>query len=103
MIAQPYSDLSETELLSLCEWREADDQGDDGMRGVGHVVVNRVKNPGWWGVSIPTVILKPWQFSSFNHGDPNETRWPEDDNAQWRQALTIAIGLLAGTDPDNTD
>jgi N-acetylmuramoyl-L-alanine amidase len=82
MIAQPYTDLSIPELLALCEWREADDQGVDGMRAVGHVVRNRADMPCWWGVDIQSVILKPWQFSSFDHGDPDERRWPDDGNAK---------------------
>jgi N-acetylmuramoyl-L-alanine amidase len=103
MIAKPYTELSEVDLLALCEWREADDQGIDGMRGVGHVVMNRVQHPSWWGTNLHEVILKPWQFSSFNHGDPNETRWPEDDNVQWIEGLAIADAVLSGRDTDLTE
>jgi spore germination cell wall hydrolase CwlJ-like protein len=103
MIAQPYSELSDQELLALCTWREADDQSVAAMAGVAHVVNNRVKLPRWWGVSVQTVVLKPWQFSCFDHGDPNESRWPEDENVQWLAVLHIATAVLAGTDRDLTD
>ena len=73
------------------------------MACVAHVIKNRVDKPCWWGVDYHSVVLKPWQFSSFNHGDPNESRWPEDNNLQWIEAQRIADGVLDGTDPDNTD
>jgi hypothetical protein len=41
MNPQPYSELSDTALLALCEWREADDQGVDGMRGKCDLPLNR--------------------------------------------------------------
>ena len=103
MLAQPYQDLSDDELYQLCIWREADDCGIDGMRGVAHVIDNRVQYPGWWGVDLRTVILAPWQFSCFNHGDPDERRWPEDDNHEWLAATAIVDAMLLRSDSDLTD
>ena len=98
MQPQPYTDLSQQDLLALCVWRESDDQPYDCMRGVAHVVVNRVAHPGWWGVDVRSIVLKPWQFSSFNHDDPGERRWPEDDNQQWLEAQTAARLAIGGDD-----
>ena len=104
MIVQPYSELSDRDLLALCVWRESDDQSVGCMAAVAHVVKNRVEKPCWWGVDYHSVILKPWQFSCFNHGDPNESRWPADNNLQWIEALHIADAVAVNnTDPDNTD
>jgi N-acetylmuramoyl-L-alanine amidase len=103
LIEQPYSELSNEQLLALCAWREADSQGDDGMRGVAHVIKNRADHPSWWGVDIPSVILKPWQISSFNHGDAGEHRWPADNNTQWQAAQFIAEDVLDGSDTDLTE
>lgn len=102
MQPQPYEEMPEDQLLALCEWREADSVGELGMRGVGHVAANREKVPGWWGVDLRSILLKPWQFSCFNEGDPDEKRWPDDDNPQWIAAQEIAKAIIAGDDLDLT-
>jgi len=33
---------------------------------IGDAIINRALHPGWWGRDLKSVILKPWQFSSFN-------------------------------------
>jgi spore germination cell wall hydrolase CwlJ-like protein len=63
--------LSELELITLCVYGEARNQGLDGMLAVASVILNRSKKPSWWGSDIKSVILKPWQFSCFNENDPN--------------------------------
>jgi N-acetylmuramoyl-L-alanine amidase len=103
MIAQPYSELSDCDMLALCVWRESDDQSIGCMAAVAHVVMNRAEQPGWWGIDIHSVVLRPWQFSCFNHGDPNESRWPDGANLQWIEARRIAAAVLDGTDRDLTD
>lgn len=51
-------------------WGEARGEGSDGMKAVGHVLLNRVKD-GRWGPSLGAVCLAPWQFSAWNIGDRN--------------------------------
>jgi len=51
-------------------WGEARGEGLDGMKAVGHVLLNRVKD-GRWGPSLGAVCLAPWQFSCWNIADPN--------------------------------
>ncbi len=104
MEAQPYDELSELSLLALCCYREARGEPFDGKRAVCHVILNRASQPGWWGNGIKSVILKPWQFSSFNSNDPNSDIWPTDDgDPAWIQCLSAASGVLVGEDPDPTD
>lgn len=103
MDAQPYSELSDTQLLALCCYREARGEPTEGKRGVCHVVNNRRLNPGWWGSTWSSVILKAWQFSSFNANDPNHEVWPADDDKIWNECLTIAVAVVSGSDPDPTD
>jgi N-acetylmuramoyl-L-alanine amidase len=103
---KPYADLRDSELLSLCVWREAQNQPVDGMRGVAHVVRNRIFGVShWWGSDWHSVILHPWQFSSFNKNDPNEKKWPTrpEDQASWELCCAAALGVFNGTDEDNTD
>jgi spore germination cell wall hydrolase CwlJ-like protein len=66
-----FEKLSDLELITLCVYGEARNQGLDGMLGVASVIVNRAKHPSWWGSDIKTVVLKPKQFSCLNENDPN--------------------------------
>jgi len=100
--AQPYDQMSDLSLMALCCYREARGEPADGKRGVCHVIQNRVNKPGWWGRDIRSVILKPYQFSSFNTDDPNTNIWPMDNNPAWTQCLSAASAILVGQDPDLT-
>jgi len=102
MIEQAYRELSTRDLLALCIWRESDNQTYDAMTGVGYVIDNRVKDSGWWGDSIQAVVLHPWQFSSFNHNDPDSRRWPQDEEPKWLDACKIADDILSGASTDPT-
>jgi N-acetylmuramoyl-L-alanine amidase len=103
MNAQPYAQLSDLDLLSLCVWREARGEGDLGKRGVAWVVRNRVMHPCWWGSSYQTVILKPFQFSSFNPGDPNEAKWPYEADPVWQDCQGVGRAVYDGADTDPTN
>lgn len=48
---------------------EARGEGDDGMKAVAHVILNRVTD-GRWGPSLGSVCLAPYQFSCWNLNDP---------------------------------
>jgi N-acetylmuramoyl-L-alanine amidase len=103
-----YSNFSDSELLTLCCWREA--RGDwvsgqdyDAMRAVCHSVLSRVKKPGWWGHDIRSVILKPFQYSSFNPGNPEETLLPKNGDTTWATAWNAARAVLFANDPDLTE
>lgn len=70
----PIDGQHELILLTMCLWGEA--RGEDALAklAVGCVIRNRVNAPRWWGDSWKSVILKPYQFSSFNVGDPNRKK-----------------------------
>src|SRR5271168_1882889 len=102
MNLQPYEALSDLELCALCVWREARGEGLLGKRGVAHVILNRASNPGWWGHTVSNVILHPYQFSSFNEGDPNADKWPEDNDPSYSDSLTVAEDVLVNGDSDIT-
>jgi cell wall hydrolase len=104
MEAQPYSNMSDIALMALCAYREARGEPLATKLAVCHVVQNRAKKPGWWGINTQSVILRPWQFSSFNDGDPNSDVWPGDINDRaWTDSLSAASAVLYGSDPDPTD
>jgi hypothetical protein len=68
-------------LLSLCLWREARGSTIGALRAIYWVLQNRASDHfNRWPKDIPGVILQPKQFSSFNAGDPNATKFPLKTN-----------------------
>ena len=90
-------------LLALCIWRESRGEPVIAQQGVGWVVKNRVLSPRWWGNSYASCVLKPFQFSSFNPGDPNAVKWPTPGDSVWMECLTVAAGIISNTLDDPTD
>jgi spore germination cell wall hydrolase CwlJ-like protein len=90
-------------LLPLVIWREAQNQGYIGMLAVGWVIRNRVLNPSWWGTDWVSVILKKFQFSSFNWNDPNYGKFPKGDEPSWQDALRAALDAFLGSMADPTN
>lgn len=88
------------QLLALCVWREARGETQDAKRGVAWAIRNRVQHPSWWGIDWVSVILKPKQFSSFNHDDPNATKFPTLADTSWAASLAAAAEAFDGTGPD---
>lgn len=103
MEAKPYQQLTNPELLALCCWREARGESLDAKIAQCWSVKNRVEHPAWWGHDWQSVILKPWQFSSFNANDPNAEKWPEDEDPAWGECVQAAEAVFLGrvTDPTN--
>lgn len=87
-------------LTALCLWREARNQPDDAKRGVLWVILNRAQ-VGFRGTDPVTVILAPYQFSSFNANDPNAHLMPNPKNAgdwaAWVQCCNVVDN--PGSDP----
>jgi hypothetical protein len=107
VIPQPYTQLDTLDILALCVWREARGEQDAGQRGVAHVCRNRTFVPFWWNGQkagdYHAVILQPYQFSSFNWGDPNEIKWPDDNDPSFLACKHNSMWVPCGVDEDNTD
>lgn len=105
-----FRSLSEARLLAIAIYGEARGEPLGGKIGVASVIMNRVKAGGWFGTSLPAVILKPKQFSCFNAVDPNwvtlsaiAADWDRQfqrDKAL-RECAMVAERVLAGDLPDN--
>lgn len=99
---------NEVRLLAATVWGEARSEGEDGMRAVAHVMVNRVG--ARFGEDIATVILSPRQFSVWNRGDPNRrsvqnlARDPSSviSDPEWMVADRVAREVLSGQSVDPT-
>lgn len=89
-------------LAALCVWREGRNQSQNARRGIWWVLQNRVGKP-MFRPTLESVVLQPWQFSSFNATDPNVTKFPNPlvqvDWLAWLEILAIAES--PDTDPTN--
>lgn len=88
-------------LAALCVWREARGETKEAKLGVAYTLVNRAAKPRWWGKSIHEVVLKPMQYSSFNHDDKNAVKWPSDDST-WKDCTDAVLEAMSGAVPDPT-
>lgn len=89
-------------LACIALWREARGQSLAAMRAIWWVIQNRATDPAKrWPRTIAAVILQPFQFSSFNHDDPNATKFPSPGNpADWQAFLNAQAAVSApGDDP----
>ncbi len=93
-------------LLAMLIFGEARGEIKEAKIGVGSVVKNRAEHPGWWGKTLHDVILKPWQFSSFNYNDPNRGKllFPlkHESNEIWDECYLVSNGILNREIADNT-
>lgn len=89
-------------LTALCVWREARSEIHLAKVGVVWVLMNRARMSPAQGFArtIAAEILRPWQFSSFNEGDPNCDLYPDENDPSWQDSLDAAEapGLV---DPTN--
>lgn len=100
---------AEVRLVAATAWGEARSEGEEGMRAVAHVIVNRVGER--FGADIESVVRSPWQFSVWNRRDPNRRRVenPEayaTEGAEletWEIAQRVAREVLSGQSTDPTD
>lgn len=96
-------------LLAMTIWGEARNQGDAGMRAIGHVIMNRVAaDKKRFGKGVKGVVWKPKQFSCWNRGDPNREAMQNPqamnypDRKSWERAKEIAHEILSGQSRDPT-
>jgi N-acetylmuramoyl-L-alanine amidase len=97
-----YKSLDDVNLLALCIWREARGETWRTKLAVGCSVRNRVHHPDWWGHDYHSVILDPYQYSSFNASDPNSKKWPNDEDPNWLESLEAASLIINGNTTDTT-
>jgi len=97
--------FSDQEVLARTLWGENRGGGTKGMTSVANVIMNRVHSGiTWWGNSVRSVCLKPYQFSCWLASDPNRAKLLSvtDEDPAYREALFLAAEAIAGTLPDIT-
>lgn len=94
-------------LTALMLWREARGQSQPAKTAILSVVRNRVTDAkNRWPKSLIGVILQPKQFSSFNAGDPNASKFPQPssdpnkanpaDWLAWLDCVEVVANVLGG-------
>jgi spore germination cell wall hydrolase CwlJ-like protein len=82
-------------MAALCVWREARGESGEVQRAVAWTIRNRSnvdegrsvakQPPRFGGPQLAGVVTKHFQFSSFNAGDPNATKFPlESEPIGWK-------------------
>lgn len=96
---------STIDVLSRTIYGEARNQSEAGMAAVAWVVLNRAKNPRWWGKDVISVCMCPWQFSCWNAGDPNRAiiLHVDSNDSAYREACRVSQAVLNGDVLDPTD
>lgn len=92
-LANAYESL----IAALCIWREARGEPIEGKTAIWHVLKNRLIS-GQWGKTMVAVVTSPWQFSSFNSGDPNSIKFPNPNDPTWQECLDV----VSSSGPDIT-
>jgi len=93
-------------LMAMCIWGEARGEPWEGKLAVANVIQNRVNRHSWYGKNHREVILKPYQFSSFNKRDKNRRKmlYPlkYSDLETWLECFVAGELVLASKVPDPT-
>lgn len=58
--------LDHFDIMCRTIYGEARGESELGQIAVGWVIINRARDPGWWGHDVETVCLAPAQFSCWN-------------------------------------
>lgn len=108
--AEPEIDVVDAHWMALTMWGEARQEGEAGMRAVGHVIANR-RRAGMHGAAYVTdTVGRAFQFSCWNPGDPNRAKMLDIDRLapdgadyrSWRLARRLAGEIMAGRSADPT-
>ena len=85
-------------------WGEARGEGQAGIEAVAAVIINRARNPRWWGTDVASVCLAPEQFSCWNADDPNRPKLLAATTSDTGFALCVIIAqhAIQGALPDPT-
>jgi N-acetylmuramoyl-L-alanine amidase len=104
--ALPWPPTDPEIVLACTIWMEARGDGLEGMHAVASVVLNRARNPRWWGKDIVSVCLMHDQFSSWNAGStqtPLVCKAMGDGDAAYTDAVNIARLAMSGALEDITE
>jgi cell wall hydrolase len=93
-------------LARMLGWAEGRGEALQAVVGILWSIKNRVQHPHWWGNTLSSVILKKWQYSSFNGNDPNRAEMMDplkyDTEATWAKICLSYEEVFVQGVPDPT-
>jgi hypothetical protein len=90
-------------LIELFIWREARGGTSDDWQGILSVARNRLAASYLGANTLAEVILRKYQFSSFNWNDVNSTKFPRSADVPGWKAWQAIQKLVAADLTDNTN
>lgn len=95
----------DVDVLARTIWGEARSESQHGKRAVAWTVLNRVAARSWYGKTVASVCMKPWQYSAWNANDPNLPKMKAVtlDTPSFRNAMCAALSVMQGHTPDPTE
>lgn len=93
--------IEDVDVLARTLFGEAESGNLDDAESIAAVVVNRVHYPNWPD-RVSRVCLQPWQFSCWNHNDPNRDRILNASGRWFEQCRAVAERAVQGALRDRT-
>lgn len=96
---------SDVDILARTIYGEARGEGDEGLKAVACVIMNRIHSGvTWWGYNVQSVCQKPFQFSCWNKSDPNRSviMAVTEKDPIFAKCLSIAVCAISGNLSDIT-
>lgn len=93
-------DMYDNIIAAICVWRET--RGEDLLVKilVAKVLVNRTRDKlDRWPKTLSSVVLQPYQFSSFNTNDPNSSKIPRQIDLSLVSCCTAVDAALDDSIP----
>lgn len=102
LLPEPEVRSEDLDILARTIYGEARGEDWEGKIAVGHVVLNRAIRRD---TSAAHEAQRPWQFSCWNHNDPNRAKLlaVTEADAAFRECLRAAEAVLTGAEPDPTE
>ena len=93
------------DTLARTIFGEARGEPLQGQQAVAWIVRNRVEHPGWWGRTVASVCLAPYQFSCWLESDPNREKMEALSTADPEYQILYEVGrsVMAGEVDDPTN
>lgn len=93
---------NDVDILARTLYGEAESDNHQDAKAIAAVVMNRV-HYHQWPDSAAAVCLQPWQFSCWNHNDPNRERILKAKGKWFSECQKIAEQAVLGKLPDTTN
>ena len=95
--------MEDLDTFARTIYGEARGESLDGQIAVAWTILNRVRAKSWYGDTITEVCRKPWQYSCWNHDDPNLATLTAVslNNQSFQRCMyaALAVGLQIVPDP----